>query len=406
MRSRHLLAALVLIPATSHAAEPAPIAATGVSLPRPAGLPADRTYAGAVFATGGDAGHVVVSEGSDPARPAHWMRVDDDGRIVWEADHACPTFDDYATVFTPSRVARTVCKVGGLVIAVDLADGREAWRFTDPRPLYMIVAAGGRVAVSVDNEQVAVLDAMTGRELLRYDVEGAVLEAAAESERGPLALLVRDSPERGPPDTIDLPVGPGGATAKVELAGDDPGRKLVAIAIGGPAVAGVSRPTPRWAVPFAGYSFDLQPSLGAVIGEPSDGRTTSYDLATGRVLWERPTVEGEQLTWADDGGVFARPLAGGGILYGALDARRGKTLWSGTIATDATVAAVGAGDGDLGVAFGAGFRMADFATGHITADQAFEPGEQLVSLHSTRRSVLWVSAQGDSRAVHVAPIAR
>lgn len=374
------------------------------SLPRPAGLPDGRTYAGAVFTTGLERGHVVISEGPNPDRPARWVSLDDDGRTLWEAEHTCPNFNDLATLLAPAGSGRVVCKLGGEILGVDVATGAEAWRFTDPAPLYMTVTAGGRVAVSLDNAQVAVLDGASGREVARFDVAGGVLEAAADTARGPVGLMVVDSPT-AVSQSVDLPTGPHGELEAIALAGDDPGRRLVAFDIGGPERVGVTAPVVRWSTRFAGYSFDLEPSNGVVIGRPNEGRTTAFSLDDGHVLWERPLEDAESLAWGEDGGVFARRLSGGGILYGALDARRGKTLWTHTAAADGALVGVGQGGGDLGVAWERGFVLAWFARGGAKLGPlAFGGDDTLVGLRSTARSVLWVTARGDSRTVRVATI--
>ena len=85
------------------------------------------------------------------------------------------------------------------------------------------------------------------------------------------------------------------AAKQVELAGEDPGRRLVALPIGGPALAGITQMKPLWTAPFGGYSFELLPTAGAVVGMPTDGVQAAWDLATGALLWERPQVEGELL---------------------------------------------------------------------------------------------------------------
>jgi len=398
------LIGVAALSATSAARAEGPTRSAGVSLPRPAGLP-DRLYAGDVFTTGGSRAHIVIVEGEDAARPARWMRIDDQGAVVWQADHRCPNFSDFTTLLDPAgkgaAATRAVCKVGRQIIGVDVDTGREAWSFTDPRPLYMTVRAEDRVAVSVDNAQVAVLDVATGKELQRIDVDGAVLEAAAVTPKGPIALLVRDSAD-AETGAIELPVGEGGALEKVATSGDDPGRRLIAIAIGGPATKGIKKPRVLWSTPFAGYSFDIHATAGALIGEPSRDRVTAYDPLTGKALWERPELDEEARAWGSDGGAFARPLAGGGVLYGAVDARIGKTLWDAQIADALPPLAVGADEGDLGVVWQGGFLIADFASGKTRFEHRLGPGERFVSLRTLPGSVLWVVASGDARTMVVA----
>ncbi|MCC6619689.1 MAG: PQQ-binding-like beta-propeller repeat protein [Deltaproteobacteria bacterium] len=376
----------------------------GISLPRPTGIP-DRLYGGDVFTTGGARAHIVIVEGDDASRPARWMRVDDAGAVLWEADHRCPNFADFTTLLEPqgtgASAARAVCKVGRTVIGVDVDTGREAWSFTDPRPLYMTVRAGDRVATSVDNEQVVVLDAATGKELLRFDVDGAVLEAATLTPKGPIALLVQDSAD-AESASIELPVGEGGALEKVPYSGDDPGRRLVAIAIGGPARRGIHKPRVVWSVPFGGYSFDIDATAAALIGEPARERVTAYDPATGKALWERPEPDGEVRAWGNEGGAFARPLAGGGVIYGALDGVRGKVIWDAQVADALPPLAVGAGDGDLGVVWQGGFLIAAFGNGKTKFERRLSPGEQLIALRTTATSVLWVTTSGGTRTLQVA----
>jgi len=394
---------LVLAPPSLAAAptlEPARVPEGGLSLPRPAGLP-DRLYAGDIYTSSVPGGSLFIMEGADPDRPARWMRLDDDGTIAWQADHRCPTFTDFAVVLGPddakAPAPRAVCKAGAILVGVDAVTGAEVWSFADPRPLYMTVRAGGRVAVSIDNQEVAVVEAADGQEVMRLDVDGAVLEAAAVGPRGPLAFLVQDSPASDR-RTVDLPVGRDDTPTPVSVAGDDPGRQLVAVAIGGRAPRGLVRPEVVWSTPFEGWSFDLEPARGVLLGEPTDGRVVAYALSDGHVVWERREVAGELRAWSGDDGIVVY-RAGAALRVAALDPRSGATRWQHDIPTDAEPIAVGAGQGDVGVLW-AGGAAAFTSEGRVVRWQAtLLDGEALLGVVTNPRAAAWVVASGDTRAL-------
>ncbi|MBL8788228.1 MAG: PQQ-binding-like beta-propeller repeat protein [Deltaproteobacteria bacterium] len=401
------LALLCAIAPTHQAAAEAPlrIDERGIPLVRPESLPR-RTYAFSTFVVGTDDVHIVVSEGTDADRPARWLAVDNRGNFAWSADHACPNFDDYTTLFTVDQ--RVVCKWRKQIVAIDTKTGKEAWRFSDPRPMYITAGAAGRVAVSIDNQQLAVLDAATGREVARYDVDGAVLEAVAATAKGPMALLVQDTPGVVK-DTIELPTGEGGALEKVELSGDDAGRRLVAVAIGGKPQKGIAPMKPAWTTPFEGYSFDVQPTAGVVVGLPREGIRAGWDLADGKLLWERKETEGELFFFGDDGGIFAHRLPGvaaelaalADYSWGAVNARTLKPLWELPLPAGDRPMNGGQGGGDAGIVTTGGFLLARYADGQTLASARVDPGYELVGLRSTKRSVLWVVQRDDERWVRL-----
>ncbi len=396
MRS-FLAAAFVLIgPASAHAGDRV-VGPEGVALPQPMGLP-DRLYKGNVFTTGTDKVHVVIVESDDASKPARWTAIDDDGRVKWTADHACPDYDHFTELRPAAAAGRIVCNVEQLVIGVDLATGAEAWRFTDPRPVYVTVAAGSRVAVSIDNQQVAVLDAVKGTEVARWDTGGAVLEAAIETSEGPLALFVKSS-DKMKQDSMELPIGKDGGLERIDVDGDDPGRVMLALAIGGPAVKGLKSMKPRWSVPFAGYSYDLDGVDGVIVGRPEDGFSVGYDALTGKTLWRRPEQKGELVDWGDDGGAFAL-RSDSGTTWGALAPKTGKPRWTKALELTDEPTGVGGGKGEVGIATQTGFVVASVG-GQILVQQPLALGQQFVALRSTSRSVLWVATQEGERQLYL-----
>jgi len=402
MRSHIALFSLLvsLLGGAAFAAPPPRLDERGLAVERDAGLPS-RTFDWSTWIVGDDDLHVVVSEGDDRERPARLQAFDNRGALRWSADHACPDFEDYATVFTLD--GRLVCKLDRRIIAVDLATGQEAWRFTDGRPLYITAGAQGRVAVSIDNVQVAVLDVRDGRELMRVDVDGAVLEAVAATPQGPLALLVQDSPGRVK-ETIELGIGPGAAPIKADLAGTDPGRKLVALPIGGAARTGIAPMKALWTAPFEGYSFELQPTAGAVVGMPTDGVHAAWDLATGDLLWERPQVEGELLVFGEDGAGFSRRDARGGYVFGAMDPKTLKPLWEKPLpAGDAPISA-GQGDGDLGILTTRGLVLVRYRDGALRRDLRLDEGAELRNVRSNPGALVWMTERDGARRVHFAAL--
>ena len=398
MRIFETFAAIVCLASSvpAYAEGPATLDATGISIPRSDTL-GRKTYAWSTWAVGNDDMHVVVTEGDLPELPARYQGVDNRGTVRWTVDHACPTFDDYTTMFEVG--GRIVCKWNKQIIAVDLKTGKEAWRYSDPSPMYITAGAQNRVAVSINNQTLAVLDAKDGRELMRIDVAGAVLEAVAPSPNGPLAMLVWDTPgvEK---DTLELAVGEGGALEKVELSGDDPNRKLVALPIGGPAVKGLVPMKPRWAAPFGGYSFEVTPTAGAIVGVPRDGVQAAWDLADGKLLWERPFREGETIFFGEDGAAFARADAAGNFTFGAMDPKTLAVRWEKPLAPGERPVNGGQGGGDLGLVTSTSFKLVRYADGKPRVDMPLDPSLELANARSTKTSMLWVTQRDTERWLH------
>lgn len=279
----------------------------------------------------------------------------------------------------------------------------SGWRFSDPRPLYITAGAQGRVAVSVANQALAVIDAKDGRELMRLDTRGAVLEAVAPTPDGPFALLVQDTPGRVE-ETIELAVGEGGALERVPLSGDDPGRKLIAVAIGGPAPktgASLAPMTPRWAAPFEGYSFEITPTLGAVVGQPRENVRAAWDLADGKLLWERPMRDDELVFFGEDGAAFARPDENGDYVFGAMDPKTLAERWKKPLPPGVKPRVGGLGGGDLGLVTTAGFLLVRYADGAERTAITVPDGRELPNLRSTSRSLIWVTQRDAERWLHL-----
>lgn len=393
----HTLSAAVLALSPAAHAEPAlRVGPDGLAITRSDALPR-RSYAWSHWLLGNDEVHVLVTESERTDLPARYAAFDNAGVQVWSADHACPNFDDFTTVFEVE--GRIVCKWKRQIIAVDLKTGKEAWHFSDPRPMYITAGAKDRVAVSIDNQQLAVLDAKNGREVMRIDTEGAVLESVAASKDGPLALLVWDSPGREK-DTIELPTGEGGALERVELSGDDPGRKMVALPLWGPDKKQVQPMKPRWAAPFGGYSFELTPTGGVVVSVPRENVRAAWDLADGKLLWERPMKDDETWILGDDGIAIAHPdgqLAGARYVWSAVDARTLKPRWEKPLPVAGKPGAGGQGGGDLGLITSEGFALVRFADGVVRQSFTVEPGLELSSVRSTPKSLMWILQRDTER---------
>ncbi|HRE88427.1 MAG TPA: PQQ-binding-like beta-propeller repeat protein, partial [Myxococcota bacterium] len=204
------------------------------------------TWSDEVFIVGDAKTTVVVSMGHNEARPAIWRAFDAGGRELWRREHACPDFRDYAEVKLEGDLA--TCKMSHSLTAVDAATGEERWRFADSRPLFMNDIEAGRVAISIANEELAVLDGRTGERVLRLDTPGAVFQRLAATPAGPFAVLLQDPPGRVE-RTVELDLGDG--PQKVVVADVDAERRMVAVAVGGSSQALVPL-QPGWAVPFEG----------------------------------------------------------------------------------------------------------------------------------------------------------
>jgi hypothetical protein len=399
-----VVAALVIaMPAT--AGPPPALDERGIALPRPEQLPR-RAYGWNTWLLGSDDLHVVVAEGEHLERPARYQAFDNGGRARWQADHACPNFDEFTTIFALEKAkgqpGRIICKWKRQIIAVDLATGKEAWRFSTEQPLYITAGAQRRVAVSVANRQLAVLDGADGREVLRIDTEGAVLEAVAATSAGPLALLVWDTPGRVK-ETIELAVGEGGALERVELSGKDPGRKLIAVPINGLPMKGkvtLSPLRPLWAAPFEGYSFEVSATAGAVVGQPREDVRAAWDLSDGTLLWERPVLEGELVFFGEDGGAFARRDERGGHVWGAMNARTLEVLWQKSLPAGTRPIIGGQGGGDVGLVTSGGFHLVRFKDGAERTALTVASDLELANLRSTPKSLLWVAQRDAERWLH------
>lgn len=258
------------------------------------------TWADEVFLVGDSERTVVVTMGRDEARPAIWRAFDAQGRELWRREHACPDFRDYAEVKLEGELA--TCKMSHALTALDATSGEERWRFADSRRLYMNDIEGGRVAVSINNEELAVLDAKTGERVLRLDTPGAVFQRLAPTASGPFAILVQDPPGRVE-RTIDVDLGDG--PQKVALADVDAERRLVAVPVDG-ASQDLVPLKPVWSVPFEGYSFTIIVAAGTLIAEPSEGVRVGWDTQTGAQRWAVRVHDGDVAAFGRFGSVVAK----------------------------------------------------------------------------------------------------
>jgi outer membrane protein assembly factor BamB len=377
---------------------------TETVLARPADLP-DRLYNFETYMTGTDDVTVVMTEGPSPERPAIWQAYDAKGQVLWTRAHTCPDFDAHTEPFVVDD--SIVCKSRRSILAVDLVSGDERWRFTDSRNLYITAGAQGVVATSINNEEVAVLDAKNGSVLQRFNVGGAVLEAVAATPKGPLALLVQDPPGKVE-ETIVLPGEAGEEPLRIGLSGLDKERRLVAQPLSRqPLGDGLQPLAPLWTTPFEGYSYAVFPSGGAVVGEPSEGMQVGWDLTNGKVLWSRPLPEDEVSAFGSEGGAFARPARGGksGFVYGTIDPMTGRTRWERPMADGEVPLAAGQGSNVMGFITKQGLLVADFATGRATRRLTVPKERELTSMRATPSFTMWVTKRDWERWFHVAPVA-
>ena len=406
--TRSLLALITLLAPGLALAAPTPVSrpAAGPTITE-AGLPLASPpsverglYHGDVFTVGNDDVIVVITESGDAARPAHWTAVDRAGRVAWEANHACPDFSGYTILDGDGD--RLLCKLPHSILGVGAVDGAEVWRFHSDRTLYITGVAGGRVATSVENEEVLVLDASDGREVGRWDVDGSVLEAVTAGPDGPVGLMiVKAAGEKTRRTTLEI----GGEKLEVSVSEDSPDRRMGVLPIGGAPWAG-SRPMKlRWSVPFEGYSFELVNAGGVVVGLPHDGVWEGYDLATGKRLWERKLLSDEDLVFGDQGGAFSRP-DGAGHLTGAIDPRTGRDLWSHRWPGASAPGGVTQGSGQV-AAWDAGRLVVDaFADGTPLTEVRGDGGAALLAASTSPFAVVWAVENRGARRLHFRALPR
>ena len=161
---------------------------------------------------------------------------------------------------------------------------------------------------------------------------------------------------------------------------------------------------PRWATPFGGYSFELQPTAGAVVGTPREGVQAAWDLADGRLLWERPSLDGELLVFGEDGAAFARRGEDGNYTWGAMDPRSLATLWQRPLPPGDRPLAGGQGSGDLGLLTSGGLLLVRYRDGAERHTLRVDPGREIASVRSTPKSLLWVTRRDSERWLYLEPL--
>lgn len=258
------------------------------------------TWADEVFIVGDTQRTLVVTMGRDEARPAIWRAFDSQGRELWRREHACPDFRDYAEVKLEGELA--TCKMSHALTALDATSGEERWRFADSRRLYMNDIEGGRVAVSINNDELAVLDAKTGDRVLGLDTPGAVFQRLAPTASGPFAILVQEPPGRVE-RTVQIDLGDG--PQKVVVAEVDAERRLVAVPVDGSSPE-LQPMKPAWSVPFAGYSFEVLVVDGLLITQPLEGLRVAWDTRTGAQRWVAKVYDGDVAAFGRFGSVIAK----------------------------------------------------------------------------------------------------
>ena len=260
----------------------------------------------------GDRTLIAVPPPAGDDKGAFWYGVDpgmdaQTARVVWSSRVACPVASSSGEVLaTPSVV---LCRTDHDVFALAPQDGSVRWRFHHKQKLAAMVTAGQRVAVSVDNEELNVLDLANGRVLRRFAMHGAPLQAAAQSPNGPLAFIVVRMPEGAPPGhshrIVAQPLAEAASTTEAKL---EPLQ-------------------PLWHVAFGGADYRLVPSQSALVATPVAGVIDARDLATGKTLWADPVPLLPTLEPLTDG------LAVGGIRpdgvrwIGIADTRTKITNW-------------------------------------------------------------------------------
>lgn len=218
----------------------------------------------------GDRTVIAVQPPGRDDKGAFWYGVDpgmdaQTARIVWTSRLACPLADGTGELLATSSLV--LCRTDHDVFALAPQDGSVRWRFHHKLKLATLATAGERVAVSVDNEELEVLDLQTGHVLRRFALHGAPLQTVAQSPDGPMALIVARLADGAPPghshEIIAQPLADAASTT----------------------VARLEELTPSWRAPFGGADYRLVASQNALVATPVAGVIDARDLATGKALW-------------------------------------------------------------------------------------------------------------------------
>lgn len=335
-----------------------------------------RAYSGEIYMLADAERTYVVSESGQDELPARWVAADAGGRVLWTALERCPDFR--APPMLGATAAGIFCKRATEIVGIDPALGVERWRWAPGPPLYITAAAGDRLATSVANEVLAVLDLASGRLTRRFLTDGAVLEAVAETDAGPVAVLV----------TEDRPAA----------------RRLVIQPIDGEAPAGDATPEPlqpTWSRPFEAYSFDLRVPGDAVIGAPREGLQACYDLADGHLRWLDFLELRPPLAWGSEGGASWGVSADGASAWvGLVDPATRTVRWQRPWAYGSPPVSASATERYTLFAGQEGWALYRPSDGAALASGSVRPGESLRSLAASDGAVTWMVGGAGSRTLH------
>jgi outer membrane protein assembly factor BamB len=295
-------------------------------------------------------GHLALSEGARAALTA--------GRPAWAASIGAGADNRTPLIAQPVVAGGRVFTMdaGGVVRALDAANGREVWR-TDARaggaeaddamPTGGLAAEGGRLFVTPGGAEAVALDMTTGAEVWRAPLPGPA--RAPPTPSGDLVFVAtRDA------RVVALDAATGAwrwghqglqaaatllSAAPPAVAGDIviaalPGGEVTALsrAQGQPLwFAQVNRPGGARSVGPAGRLADVAAPLvlapgGLVLALGADGPLAALRVgAGGAVAWSRPELRGAQMPWLAGSTVFA--LGADGTLA-ALEVSDGAVLWA------------------------------------------------------------------------------
>ena len=402
MRLLTLLSSLILSPSLIGLAHSRPAPEPTIIDLEPVRVPG-ATFFDEVYIVGDEKTTLVVSMGRNEERPAIWRAFDAKGRERWRREHACPDFSDYAELRFEGGLA--TCKMSFSLTAFDVASGAERWSFLSPRPLYMNDIEAGRVAISVMNQELAVLDARTGRTVLRIDTPGAVFQRLASTPSGPFAVLLQDPPGRVE-RSIDLDLGDG--PRRVVVAEPDAERRMVAVPVGGTA-SGLVAMKPVWAVPFEGYSFKVEEAAGALIGEPSEGLRVAWDALTGAQLWTAKIKDDELAAFGRLGGVATKHTPEGWS-YQGFAPRADEVQWSVPVPTEMmrpdteTPLFVRVGGTRGAIAAPRVIRLISLRDGATELPLEVPDGYEVTAAHLSDNLLVYVTTREGSQRLHLVPL--
>lgn len=214
---------------------------------------------------------VTGRRGPSPQAPrAHLCLDPRSGEIRWvhEFTPASASRQEEQYFFTDQHLIYADRQV---VLAVRRDDGQEAWRYTDPhhRPIYGAFVQGDHMALSLNNETLALLDTRSGQWRRHFALQGQALkQLAAAGEQGLYALLVQSGGAQGANGLamgLRLDQGP-------QTRPEDPALAL----------------QPAWSHPITTWSYDVHRVQDIFLGMFEEGTWTALRASGGEVMWKNP----------------------------------------------------------------------------------------------------------------------